>query len=113
MVLWILRCNNCKHININDYIHQMVLWMWSPYLVASVGLGFYLSRWPEVRTSRDHYQHNPHHHHHHHGNILHHQRLVGGCWTGCVDIYGHSHQIWHVLIFSGITCGDCDDDSQQ
>jgi len=55
---------------------SMVLWMWSPYLVASVGLGFYLSRWPE--------------------------RLVGGCWTGCVDIYGHSHQIWHVLIFSAM-----------
>ena len=33
----------------------------------------------------------------------HDQRLVGGCWTGCVDIYGHSHQIWHVLIFSGNT----------
>ena len=29
------------------------------------------------------------------------QKLVGGCWTGCVDIYGHSHQFWHVFIFSG------------
>jgi hypothetical protein len=29
----------------------MVLWMWFPYLVAVVGLGFYLSRWPEVRTA--------------------------------------------------------------
>jgi len=55
---------------------SMVLWMWSPYLVASVGLGFYLSRWPE--------------------------RMVGGCWAGCVDIYGHSHQIWHILIFSAM-----------
>jgi len=55
---------------------SMVLWMWSPYLVASIGLGFYLSRWPE--------------------------KLVGGCWTGCVDIYGHSHQFWHVFIFSAM-----------
>ena len=34
-------------------------------------------------------------------NRLYDQRLIGGCWVGCVDIYGHSHQIWHVLIFSG------------
>ena len=34
-------------------------------------------------------------------NHLDDQRLIGGCWAGCVDIYGHSHQIWHVLIFSG------------
>ena len=27
---------------------QMMLWLWSPYLVASVGLGFYLTHWPEV-----------------------------------------------------------------
>ena len=27
---------------------QMMLWLWSPYMVASIGLGFYLTHWPEV-----------------------------------------------------------------
>ena len=88
----------------------MVLWMWSPYLVASVGLGFYLSRWPEVGiVHHDNLILIPHPPHHT-CNIFHDQR---GCWAGCVDIYGHSHQFWHVLIFLGEAQHhqDCDDDT--
>ena len=52
----------------------MLWWMVFPYLVAGVGVIFYVSHFPEV-----------------------------SCCSGNFDIYGASHQIWHVLIFSGET----------
>lgn len=51
----------------------MISWMFFPYLVGAVGVFFYISRFPEA---------------------------VVPC--GQVDICGASHQIWHVLIFSGM-----------
>ena len=50
----------------------MLWWMVFPYLVAGVGVIFYISHFPEV-----------------------------SCCSGKFDIYGSSHQIWHILIFSG------------
>ena len=50
----------------------MLCWMVFPYLVAGLGVLFYISHFPE--------------------------RLI----PGQVDIYGASHQIWHLLIFSGM-----------
>ena len=52
----------------------MLWWMVFPYLVAGVGVIFYVSHFPEV-----------------------------SCCSGKFDIYGASHQIWHILIFSGET----------
>lgn len=52
----------------------MLWWMVFPYLVAGIGVIFYVSHFPEV-----------------------------SCCSGKFDIYGASHQIWHVLIFSGET----------
>jgi len=51
----------------------MISWMFFPYLVGAVGVLFYISHFPEVVVP-----------------------------TGQVDLCGSSHQIWHVLIFSGM-----------
>ena len=56
----------------------MLWWMVFPYLVAGAGVIFYISHFPEV-----------------------------SCCSGKFDIYGSSHQIWHVLIFSGKAGGAC------
>ena len=50
----------------------MLWWMLFPYIVAGVGVLFYVTHFPEIKVP-----------------------------TGVFDIFGHSHQIWHVFIFSG------------
>ena len=52
---------------------QMVLWMVFPYIIAGLGVMFYVTHFPEIHSC-----------------------------SGTFDIYGSSHQIWHVLIFSGM-----------
>eukprot|EP00088_Acartia_fossae_P036135 TRINITY_DN37320_c1_g1_i1.p1 TRINITY_DN37320_c1_g1~~TRINITY_DN37320_c1_g1_i1.p1 ORF type:complete len:362 (+),score=74.28 TRINITY_DN37320_c1_g1_i1:168-1253(+) len=52
---------------------EMIKWMFFPYGVGGLGLFFYLSRVPECLV--------PH---------------------GKVDLWGASHQIWHLLIFAGM-----------
>lgn len=52
---------------------QMITWMFFPYCVGGLGLFFYLSRVPECLLSH-----------------------------GKVDMWGASHQIWHMLIFAGM-----------
>jgi len=57
----------------NIITREMVFWLLFPYIVGSLGVLFYVSRVPE--------------------------RLAP---TGCCDILGASHQIWHVCIFIGM-----------
>jgi len=49
-----------------------------PFLIGGVGLCFYVSRFPE--------------------NFLHPEK------TGYFDLFGASHQVWHVMIFLGMFC---------
>jgi len=51
----------------------MICWMFFPFLLGAVGVLFYVSHFPESMAP-----------------------------LGQVDICGASHQIWHVLIFSGM-----------
>jgi len=51
----------------------MICWMFLPFILGAIGVLFYISHFPEVAVP-----------------------------CGCVDFYGASHQIWHVLIFSGM-----------
>jgi len=63
-----------SHLQTNTNVTDTMLWwMVFPYLVAGAGVIFYISHFPEV-----------------------------SCCSGKFDIYGSSHQIWHVLIFSGM-----------
>ena len=55
-----------------SFFAQMISWMFFPFLLGGVGVIFYVSHFPEC---------------------------VVPC--GRVDMCGASHQIWHVLIFSG------------
>ena len=60
----------------------MIWWMGFPYVLAGLGFLFYVSHFPEIKVG-----------------------------SGIFDIYGSSHQIWHVLIFLGEksiqTCRRC------
>jgi len=67
---WVSLSHLQTNTNVTD---TMLWWMVFPYLVAGVGVIFYVSHFPEV-----------------------------SCCSGKFDIYGASHQIWHVLIFSGM-----------
>lgn len=51
----------------------MISWMFFPFLLGAVGVIFYASHFPEALVP-----------------------------CGCVDLCGASHQIWHVLILSGM-----------
>jgi len=63
-----------SHMVLNTNItNTMLWWMLFPYIVAGVGVLFYVTHFPEIKVP-----------------------------TGVFDIFGHSHQIWHVFIFSGM-----------
>lgn len=67
---WVSLSNLIVNSNVTN---TMVLWMVFPYIVAGVGVLFYVTHFPEIT-----------------------------CCSGTFDLYGSSHQIWHVLIFSGM-----------
>ena len=50
----------------------MLCWLSMPYWLAGFGFVFYVSHFPEVKAG-----------------------------SGVFDIFGSSHQIWHVFIFLG------------
>lgn len=58
---------------VNTITGEMVFWMIFPYIIGSLGVVFYVSKIPESVLP-----------------------------SGCVDIVGASHQIWHICIFVGM-----------
>jgi len=65
--------NNTLAYNSLDITSNILTWYVFPYILGGIGLFFYLVRVPEKVVT-----------------------------VGLVDIFGHSHQIWHVFILSGM-----------
>jgi len=57
----------------NHVTNAMVAWMFFPYMIGAVGVIFYVSRFPEKMVP-----------------------------SGCVDLCGASHQIWHLFIMTAM-----------